>query len=795
MRLILPITRRTTLLGTLALCLPTQHLAVAQPVVGGESTSPVDGELFVQLQRLVRPALLDINAGRLLTAISGLEKARTILAQSDSKNWPLWLYVNQPYGLALVRIERPHEAISPLKIAVETELRMRASSSAQNETLIRGLDEGIVKQLLRVEFTRQAASNMETTGSQPRTIKELLLDQSTGTMDATELLVRAYATSGDFASAATLLEPQISNAKAPQADKDLPPVALEYRLLKMGAVLSSFGDKLSAARAFNAALGLNFFRLRTVGAYVSQPEIQNAIYSVRRLILSAALGNSDFAKDPPDQSLELLMRVIETKGLGIRYSERFNRLIGLSTGPRATAVQRRILEIESQMADLPNSQAGAMQFFRLAVQRWQVVAPLMEELRTKGIEEVFKDGAFLLNQARSVLGDGAIIGFMAYTPLAPNNYAFGSPHYLRYCVTASEIQMTDLGAKNIIDKAVFAWRQRVLSSQPSSEVAAELSRLLLTDLPNPVKHAPKWTLEPDGALNLLPFEALPAADGRPLVTTIDIGYVTSFGQIAKPSTFLRRNRARIIADPEFGSSKKDSQERKSYNKATSESRPKDRGPELSDIAQLPETRFEALAVEKAMRQLGVESETFLGSRADVHAFNLSVSPRFLHVATHGILIAPPSFPEQRDADPLIQQETVTITMPGRNAALAVAGQSRPELVYASEIAHLRLQNTELVVLSACDTGNGTQDVGEGMASLRRAIETAGAESSITSLWSVPSAKTTELMTSFYGYLAGGYGKRAALRKAKLAAITADPNPYNWAGFVFAGKDVDRLPSV
>jgi CHAT domain-containing protein len=82
-----------------------------------------------------------------------------------------------------------------------------------------------------------------------------------------------------------------------------------------------------------------------------------------------------------------------------------------------------------------------------------------------------------------------------------------------------------------------------------------------------------------------------------------------------------------------------------------------------------------------------------------------------------------------------------------------------------------------------------------MASLRRAIETAGAESSITSLWSVPSAKTTELMTSFYGYLAEGYGKRAALRKAKLAAITTDPNPYNWAGFVFAGKDVDRLPSV
>jgi CHAT domain-containing protein len=75
-----------------------------------------------------------------------------------------------------------------------------------------------------------------------------------------------------------------------------------------------------------------------------------------------------------------------------------------------------------------------------------------------------------------------------------------------------------------------------------------------------------------------------------------------------------------------------------------------------------------------------------------------------------------------------------------------------------------------------------------MASLRRAIEAAGAHSSITSLWSVPSSKTTELMAGFYGHLAGGKSKRAALRHAKLDAIASDPNPYHWAGFVFAGRE-------
>lgn len=781
-------TRRNTMLCTLALCMPASLLAIQQTVGSTESTSPPDGALFVKLQRLVRPALLDMNAGRVQLAMSGLEQARAILAESEIRNWPFWFYVNQPYGLALIRLGRAQEAIAPLEIAVNTERRMRASSSSQIRALISGLDQGIVKELLRVEFTRQAASNMETSGPQPRTIKELLLDQSTGTMDATELLVRAYGINGDFASAAALLEPQILDAKGPHADKDLPPVALEYRLMKMGAALSSLGDKANATRALNAAMALNFYRLRTVGEYVAQPEIQSAIYNVRRLMLSAALGNFDFADLSTSQSLELVMRVVETKGLGVRYAERFNRLLGLSSSPQAVEARRRLLEIESSMAELPDSQTGAMQFFMLAAERAEVVAPVMQELRAGGIGEVFQDGATLLAQARAVLGNDAIIGYMAYTPLAANKYAFGSPRYLRYCITGSEIQLTDLGAKSVIDKAVFSWRQRVLSGLSASELASELTSRLLTDLPNTVKRASKWTVEPDGALNLLPFEALSAPDGRPLVSTVDIGYVTSFGQIATPPAARRSGKARIIADPDFGSSSVDGQNRRFVTKANAKVVQKGRAFESMNIAQLPETRIEARAVEKALLQVGVASETFLGSRANIEAFNLPESPRILHVATHGILIEPHSFPELLNVDPLSQAEAVTISMPGRNAGLAVAGHGKPEVIYAIDIACLPLQSTELVVLSACDTGNGTVDVGEGMASLRRAIEAAGAHSSITSLWSVPSSKTTELMAGFYGHLAGGKSKRAALRHAKLDAIASDPNPYNWAGFVFAGRE-------
>lgn len=129
-----------------------------------------------------------------------------------------------------------------------------------------------------------------------------------------------------------------------------------------------------------------------------------------------------------------------------------------------------------------------------------------------------------------------------------------------------------------------------------------------------------------------------------------------------------------------------------------------------------------------------------------------------------------------------------MAMPGRNAALVVAGHEGPELYMAAELAQLPLQHTELAVLSACDSGNGTVDVGEGIAGLRRSLEIAGAKSSITSLWSVPSMETTEVMASFYSHFASGLSKRESLRKAKLESINRNASPVAWAAFVFAGQE-------
>ncbi|MEL6651447.1 MAG: CHAT domain-containing protein, partial [Bacteroidota bacterium] len=107
----------------------------------------------------------------------------------------------------------------------------------------------------------------------------------------------------------------------------------------------------------------------------------------------------------------------------------------------------------------------------------------------------------------------------------------------------------------------------------------------------------------------------------------------------------------------------------------------------------------------------------------------------------------------------------------------------------AELFNLRL-NAELVVLSACETGLGKLQRGEGILSLARGMSYAGANSVLTSLWQVNDASTADLMQRFYAHLDQGMSKDAALRNAKLDYLRESDqlgsHPYYWASFVPIG---------
>jgi CHAT domain-containing protein len=185
-----------------------------------------------------------------------------------------------------------------------------------------------------------------------------------------------------------------------------------------------------------------------------------------------------------------------------------------------------------------------------------------------------------------------------------------------------------------------------------------------------------------------------------------------------------------------------------------------------------------------------------------------ISPNILHIATHGFFL-----PNQKNHNTTniinlgkIEPKTLArlsadhqLDNPMLRSGLALAGvntwlKNRPMIkeaedgiLTAEDVAGWNLSNTELVVLSACETGLGDIVTGEGVFGLRRAFVLAGAQTLVMSLWKVPDEQTKELMINFYNHLLEGKPRAEALREAQLAMKEKFPDPYYWGAFICQGN--------
>lgn len=113
-----------------------------------------------------------------------------------------------------------------------------------------------------------------------------------------------------------------------------------------------------------------------------------------------------------------------------------------------------------------------------------------------------------------------------------------------------------------------------------------------------------------------------------------------------------------------------------------------------------------------------------------------------------------------------------------------SGDAASQYLFAGEIAKLSLRRVELVTLAACESERGRFVRGEGVENFSRAFLAAGAAATVSSLWRVSDQASFVLMEGFYGELAKGATKAAALRRAKLSML--DRHPYYWAAYLLSG---------
>ena len=215
-------------------------------------------------------------------------------------------------------------------------------------------------------------------------------------------------------------------------------------------------------------------------------------------------------------------------------------------------------------------------------------------------------------------------------------------------------------------------------------------------------------------------------------------------------------------------------------------------------AYLPWTDKEVRSLQVILKQAGLRPILNRGSEASEEAFKSigvgGASPRVLHLATHGFFFPDPQrLPEASPGEPAFKRAEHPmirsgLILAGGNYAWKTGKPFRPNqedgIITAYEISQMDLSNTELVVLSACETGLGDIEGNEGVYGLQRAFKIAGAKYIVMSLWQVPDAQTQELMTAFYtNWLSQKMAIPEAFRAAQKAMQEKYEHPFFWAGFI------------
>jgi CHAT domain-containing protein len=301
-------------------------------------------------------------------------------------------------------------------------------------------------------------------------------------------------------------------------------------------------------------------------------------------------------------------------------------------------------------------------------------------------------------------------------------------------------------------------------------------------------HAKQLVIAPDGELSLVPFEAIRLADGKYLVERFQIRYVSSGRDLMpRPGPKGKAATALLFADPDY-----DALDKSPAAKADSPARPTRSGdwmPKGKAFKPLPGFTREAEAVAKLLKAKGWNVQALQKGHASEEALAKVNRPRLLYFVTHGFFL--PDLGRPLDKEGLRELNLVALGTPKFHlppprhdprlrSGLALAGANRWKersaqglsdgLLTALEVENLDLWGTDLVVLSACETGLGQVQVGEGVLGLRRAFQLAGARTVLASLWKVPDAETEQLMTAFFQRWLKGADKAEALRAAQLQLI-------------------------
>ena len=400
------------------------------------------------------------------------------------------------------------------------------------------------------------------------------------------------------------------------------------------------------------------------------------------------------------------------------------------------------------------------------------------------------------------------------------------------------VERVDLGEAAPIDETVQFICERMSTGRgyAREDFPAALRRLgglVYAPLAKYLTNVSHLIVCPDGQLSRLPFEMLRVGD-RYLVEEKAISYVTSGREIVRLAGSLQSKvqspKSLVMGAPDFdldlskagnvsfqvagaparsargsADAKQDALPLTGGSRALFSLSPDYRGMRFS-MEGITNTEAEARSVAAL---LGGDCVLRLGAEAREAELKAVQSPWVLHLATHGFCLSDQDFrrtnalgdswignsgtrwnassQNEEWENPLVR---CGIALAGANHASQITNAMAEDgLLTGLEASLLNLQRTELVILSACDTGKGEVKIGEGVMSLRRAFRIAGAQTVLASHWNANDKATSRLITEFMQRWQAGEPRGKAWRESQLSLLHSEEykSPYVWAAFTLTGQ--------
>ncbi len=320
-------------------------------------------------------------------------------------------------------------------------------------------------------------------------------------------------------------------------------------------------------------------------------------------------------------------------------------------------------------------------------------------------------------------------------------------------------------------------------------------------------------IAPDGRLNLISFATLVGEDGHYLVESHTIHYLSAGRDLLRMKQPSGSGSGLLaLGDPDYDASPVARLAQASAanlgtviikDGVTTRSIPSDcLDPDKLMVSRLPRTRDEITAVTKTWRTLSLGAEDVaLGAAASEDFFKRKgPSERVLYLATHGFFLdSLCALGPASDSATAIRMQHAT--NPLLNSGLLLAGSNlcgrgasdaaiEDGILTAAEISDMNLRNTELVVLSACESGLGKVQEGEGVYGLRRAFLLAGARTVISALWKIDDKATAQMMGQLFADRQQGVAERIrSLQLAQIEKLRSEKrpdHPYSWGAFIATG---------